>query len=180
MGSPADPPPAPPAEKHGARLRRRRNLRWGAIGATGVAVAATVTVAAWPEQACTPEEREAVASVAPFGGVHTAVRPSLVDEGASAPGGCQVEYTVVADGDDVARYYADQLLAAGWAGLPDFWVDTWREEPRNIWYFRLDSPPRERLPAWEDLHFGVVIKELGSARVYVGTDVSKYVIQACC
>lgn len=145
----------------------------------GIAVAGGIVWAAWPEEICTQTEREALVAVPPFEGVRAPVRESPIDQGAAAPGGCAVEYTVVADGDDVAAYYAERLLEVGWGGLPEFWVDTYRERPNNIWFFRLDGPPNDQ-PAWEDLHYAVVIKEMGSARVFVGADVTRYVIQACC
>jgi hypothetical protein len=165
---PQDPPPA-------------TSIRMKIIVAVliGLAVATAITVAAWPEEICTQSEREALVAVPPFSGVRAPVRESRIEQGAAAPGGCTVEYTVVADGDDVAAYYAERLLQLGWGGLPEFWIDTDRERPNNIWYFRLDGPPNDR-PSWEHLHYAVVVKELGSARVFVGVDVTRYVIQSCC
>jgi F0F1-type ATP synthase assembly protein I len=172
-GDPIDPTAA-------KTTRRRRGLVIGTAG--GIAILATAVFAAWPRPICNDEERAALVAISPFAGPRVAVRDMPIDEGASAPGGCLVAYTVAAPADRVARYYADALVKLGWAnGLAEAGlagpIETLHEDPYTLWV--QGDGWGHGTERWEDLHYGVTVEDLGGGIVQVRASVIKYHCAYC-
>ena len=174
-------PEGAPIDRAAAKAAgRRRRLAIGTV--VGVAIVATIVVAAWPRPICDRSKRSALVAVRPFGDGSAQVRDMPIEEGASAPGGCELVYTVDAASDDVARYYARSLDRLGWTNglvttgsIDEF--EPINEHPDRIWIERHGWGP---VPdALVDLHYGVTMAEVGATSVRVDASVIRYHCAYC-
>jgi hypothetical protein len=174
-------PVDPAADTPEARAaRRRRATVAGAAVAT--VVAAVLVYAVRPEPICDQAKRDALVAVAPFDDAHARVRDMPIEEGVSAPGGCEIVYTADASANEVARYYARSLDDLGWLnglvtnGLIDEFEPI-NEDPDRIWIERHGWGPVPE--ALTDLHYGVTITELSTTRVRVDASVIRFHCAYC-
>jgi hypothetical protein len=171
----------PAADTPEARASRRRRAIVAGLVA-GTAVVAAMLYAARPRPICDDEKRAALVAISPFGDERVTVRDMPIEEGASAPGGCLVDYTVAASADRVAEYYSDELVKLGWAnGLAEAGlaspIETMHEDPYTVWVH--GDGWGHGAVRWEDLHYGVSVEDLGDGSVRVRASVIKYHCAYC-
>ena len=162
--------PAPPVD---AITRRRRRI--AVAGAISVVVAGLIAFSAWPQPICEERERNALLAVPTFGDVPAPVKDMPIEEGATAPGGCQLTYTVAAPADIVAEHYAEELYRVGWRdaladlGQKDL-IERLNDEPYrlaiDVWDYGHGDPSRDHL------FYYVTITEESGARVRVEASVA--------